>query len=192
MRTWLAAAGLALAASAFAQQDQNQSAPSAPPLSGPPINVKMPPAGAAGQAAANSLKLVDAAIKDLTESVAEYQECAASVDYLRRDLAGTKARLQKANGGKIPSNQAGLVVLKTQRLGRKQQECVSSTKALDEHFTTAVRSLAGIQPPNHAGIPPRRQKILQLREKFTAAVKKSGGKAPSPAADSDAGDESAP
>ncbi len=132
----------------------------------------------AGAAAASSLKLVDAAIKDLEQSVSAFKDCISGLDYLRKDLAATKARAQARGGGAIPSDQAGLIVLKTKRLGSQQQSCIAQTKLLDDHFTMAVRGLAGIQPPSHAGIPPRRQKILQLRERFNAEVKKLGGKAP--------------
>lgn len=166
---------LALAAlPAAAQQDDG--APAAPTPPSMPMGLKPPPGGAAG-AAANSLKMIDEAIKELNENVQTLSECAASIDYLRKDLAATKTRLTAKGGGKIPSNQAGLIVIKTNRLGRQQQSCLSQSKAIDEHFTVAVRSIAGIQPPSHAGIPPRRNKILQLREKFTASLKKLGGPA---------------
>lgn len=190
MRTLPAAAlALALAASAAAQ-DQQTDAP-APPTPTVPMNLRLPSPGAAAAATNNSLKLVDEAIKDLSASLASFQDCVAGLDYLKKDLAATRARAEARGGGKIPSNLSRLIVLKTKRLGRQQQTCLTQTKLLDEHFTTVVRSLAGIQPPNHAGIPPRRQKVLQLREKFNAAVKKLGGKtAAAPAAgESASGDE---
>jgi hypothetical protein len=169
-------------AAAQPQQDGN------PPVGLPtaPLGTKPPPPGSGAAATANALKILDAAIKDLSENTQAFVGCSASLDYLRQDLANTKARLRRAGGGKIASSQAGLVVLKTKRLGQEQKLCLDQVKILDAHYTAAVRGLSTIQPANHAGIPPRRAKLLEMREKFTAAVKKlRSAKKDAAASDSD-------
>lgn len=150
-----------------------------------------PAVGSHAVSASNPFSLIDPAIKELaTESGPRFQDCIAALDYLRADLASTQRRLKARNHGKIPSDQAGLVALKIKRVGRQQKACIDQTKEIDEHFTMAMRSLAGVEPNNHPGIPARRDKIGHLRSAFTASVRKlkvEGPKAQTP--DGGAGDE---
>lgn len=179
---------VAFSAVAVAQPQQDATPPTGLPTA--PLGTKPPPPGSGAAATANALKILDAAIKDLADNMQAFIDCSNSLDYLRQDLAATKARLRRAGGGKISSSQAGLVVLKTKRLGQQQKLCLDQVKLLDAHFTAAVRGLSTIQPANHAGIPPRRAKLLAMREKFTAAVKRlRAGKKDAAASDSSEADD---
>ena len=170
---------------AAAAQPQSSDAPSNPP---PMPTAPMTSPSPAGAAASSPFRIIDPAIKELAVETNDFTGgCLSALDYMRADLAATERRLKARNGGKIPSNQAGLVALKIKRVGRQQQNCVDMTKQIGAHFDIAMRSLAGVEPSNHPGIPARRQKIAALREKFNAALKKMKVEGKSAAAP-DAGD----
>lgn len=178
----------AFAVSAAAQPQDAPPMPAAPPAPPPPAGA---PATGSAQAT-GTFRTVDQAIKELSaESGERFWDCIKSLEYLRGDLAATSRRVKARNGGKIPSDQAGLIAIKVKRVGRQQQNCIEQTKLTNEHFTIAMRSLAGIEPNNHPGIPGRRAKIAAMREKFNDALKKLKTEGvPMKAAEADGGDSS--
>jgi hypothetical protein len=162
----------------------NSVAPTAAPVA--PVTGQFAPgapmagavAATAGPAGTGPFRFVDAAIKELTlEAGQGFDDCLKSAEYLRRDLEATKRRVKAKGGGKIPSDQAGLIVTKIKRTGRQEQACIEQAKAIGGHFDIAMHSLAGVEPSNHPGIPARRAKIAALREKFNATLRslKSAG-----------------
>lgn len=176
---------VAFAAAAAAQPQSNDAPVNPPPMPAAPAAPSSPAGAGSGP-----FRVIDPAIKELAAETNDFSGgCLSALDYMRADLAATQRRLKARNGGKIPSNQAGLVALKIKRVGRQQQNCIDMTKQIGGHFDIAMRSLAGVEPSSHPGIPARRLKIVALREKFNAALKKMKVEGKSAAApDADGGD----
>ncbi len=125
----------------------------------------------------NALRDIDTAIHDLSNNTGRLDDCIQAYDVLRHGVPGDAAA-ESNTTGKSDSKLGFLVTAKRQRLSRKRQECVVLIKDLDEHFSMAMRALAGFIPPDDPAIPKRRQKILELRENFNTLGKRFSAKGP--------------
>lgn len=177
-----------LGAPALAQQSSNES-------TSMPVPAAPPAKAGANAPAVNPFWVVDPAIKELGTEVGEqFSACLAAVDYLQADLASTQRRVKK-HGEQIPGDQADLLAMKMKRFAQKKKVCTDQSMEIGGHFTMAMRYLSNVEPKNNHGIPARRERILALREKFNAALKRleaaGSGKAAAAgkAAESDEGSE---